>query len=62
MRFMMLVKASKDCEAGVLPDEKILSEIGNYNEESGQGRRAARGRRAPGEFQGHARSVFQRKV
>jgi hypothetical protein len=33
MRFMMLVKASKNCEAGVPPDEKILSEIGKYNEE-----------------------------
>ena len=33
MRFMMLVKANKDSEAGILPDEKILSEIGNYNEE-----------------------------
>src|SRR5580765_4381752 len=32
MRFMMLVKANKDCEAGVLPDEKMLSEIGKYNE------------------------------
>jgi hypothetical protein len=33
MRFMMLVKASKDYEAGVLPDEKILSEMVKYNEE-----------------------------
>ncbi len=32
MRFMMLVKANKDSEAGVLPDEKILSEMGEYNE------------------------------
>jgi hypothetical protein len=32
MRFMMLVKANKDSEAGILPDEKILSEIGAYNE------------------------------
>ena len=33
MRFMMLVKANKESEAGVLPDEKILSEMGRYNEE-----------------------------
>jgi hypothetical protein len=33
MRFMVLVKASKDSEAGVLPDEKILTEVGKYNEE-----------------------------
>src|SRR5213594_2715457 len=32
MRFMILVKANKDSEAGVLPDEKILSEMGAYNE------------------------------
>ncbi len=32
MRFLMLVKASKDSEAGVLPDERILSEMGKYNE------------------------------
>ena len=32
MRFMMMVKANKDSEAGVLPDEKILSEMGKYNE------------------------------
>jgi hypothetical protein len=33
MRFMMLVKATKDFEAGVLPDEKILSELVKYTEE-----------------------------
>jgi len=33
MRFMVLVKANKDSEAGVLPDEKILSTMGKFNEE-----------------------------
>jgi hypothetical protein len=33
MRFMVLVKATKDSEAGVLPDEKLLTEMGKYNEE-----------------------------
>jgi len=33
MRFMIIVKATKDSEAGVLPDEKILSEMGTYNEQ-----------------------------
>ncbi|HKB38047.1 MAG TPA: YciI family protein [Gemmataceae bacterium] len=33
MRFMVLVKANKDTEAGVLPDEKILTAMGKYNEE-----------------------------
>ncbi|MDQ3583110.1 MAG: YciI family protein [Pseudomonadota bacterium] len=33
MRFMILVKADKNTEAGVLPDEKLLTEMGKYNEE-----------------------------
>lgn len=33
MRFMMIVKASKESEAGILPDEKILSDMGRYNEQ-----------------------------
>jgi hypothetical protein len=33
MRFMILVKADKTTEAGVLPDEKLLTEMGKFNEE-----------------------------
>src|SRR3989475_8552177 len=33
MRFMVIVKANKDSEAGVLPDEKILNAMGKFNEE-----------------------------
>ena len=33
MRFMVLVKASKDSEAGVMPSEKLLTEMGKFNEE-----------------------------
>jgi len=33
MRFMVLVKANKDSEAGVLPDGKILAAMGKFNEE-----------------------------
>jgi hypothetical protein len=33
MRFMVIVKATKDSEAGALPDEKLLAEMGKYNEE-----------------------------
>ncbi len=33
MRFIVLVKANKDSEAGVLPDKKILTEMGKFNEE-----------------------------
>jgi hypothetical protein len=33
MRFMVMVKATKDSEAGVLPDEKVLAEMGKFNKE-----------------------------
>jgi len=32
MRFMVIVPASKESEAGVLPDTKILAEMGKFNE------------------------------
>jgi len=33
MRFMVIVKASKDSEAGVMPKQKLLAEMGMFNEE-----------------------------
>jgi hypothetical protein len=33
MRFMVIVKATKDSEAGVMPSEKLLAAMGKYNEE-----------------------------
>jgi hypothetical protein len=33
MRFMVLVKASEESEAGVLPSQELLTEMGKYNEE-----------------------------
>jgi hypothetical protein len=33
MRFMVIVKASKESEAGVMPSEKLLTEMGKFNEE-----------------------------
>jgi hypothetical protein len=33
MRFMILIKADKSTEAGVLPSEKLLAEMGKFNEE-----------------------------
>ena len=33
MRFMIMIKADKNTEAGVMPDEKLLADMGNYNEE-----------------------------
>ena len=33
MRVMVIVKANKDSEAGVLPNKEILTEMGKFNEE-----------------------------
>lgn len=33
MRFMVMVKATKDSEAGVMPSEKLLADMGKFNEE-----------------------------
>jgi hypothetical protein len=33
MRFMIIVKASKDSEAGVMPSQQLLTEMGKFNEE-----------------------------
>jgi hypothetical protein len=33
MRVMVVIKATKDTEAGVLPDEKLLTDMGKFNED-----------------------------
>lgn len=33
MRFMIIIKATKDSEAGVMPSEQLLTEMGKFNEE-----------------------------
>ncbi|MCQ4313013.1 YciI family protein [Pseudomonas stutzeri] len=33
MRFMVMIKANRDTEAGVMPSEEILAAMGQYNEE-----------------------------
>jgi hypothetical protein len=33
MKFMVMVKATKDSEAGVMPDAKLLEDMGRFNEE-----------------------------
>jgi hypothetical protein len=65
MRFMVIVKATKDSEAGVLPDKKLLADMGKYNEElvkagvmlAGEGLQAsAKGARV--KFSGSKRTVI----
>jgi hypothetical protein len=65
MRFMVIVKANKDSEAGVLPTERELTDMGRYNEElvkagvmlAGEGlRSSAKGKRV--RFDGSKRTVI----
>jgi hypothetical protein len=65
MRFMVIVKADKDSEAGVLPSTQLLTEMGKFNEElvkagvmlAGEGlHSSAKGARV--KFSGKTRSVI----
>jgi hypothetical protein len=65
MRFMVMVRATKDSEEGVMPDEKLLTEMGKFNEElvdagimlSGEGLQASsKGARV--RFSGYKRRVI----
>ena len=65
MRFMVIVKASKDSEAGILPTQEMLSEMGKFNEElvkagvmlAGEGLQASsKGARV--RFEGQKRTVI----
>ena len=65
MRVMVIVKASKDSEAGVMPTEQLLREMGEYNEQlvkagimlAGEGLHpSSRGKRV--RFAGKERSVI----
>ena len=64
MRVFVIVKATKDSEAGVMPDEKLLTDMGKFNEElvkagvmlAGEGLHpSSRGKRV--EFSGSKRTV-----
>ena len=54
---MVIVKATKNSEAGVLPNEQLLTEMGRYNEEL-TSRRDAGGRGASSKLERRAGQVF----
>jgi len=65
MRVMVIIKANKDSEAGVMPSEKMLADMGKYNEElvkagvmlAGEGlRESSKGKRV--RFSGDKRTVI----
>ena len=43
MRFMIFVKADKNTEAGVMPSEKLLADMAQYNEELARFSQARKG-------------------
>ena len=57
MRFMVIVKASKDSEAGVMPSTELLTAMGKFNEEMVQGRRDGGGRGPASDRQGRADQI-----
>ena len=59
MRFMIIVKADKDSEAGVLPDREAPDRDGQVQRRAGESRRDARRRGTPAELEGRARQVLR---
>ena len=57
MRFMIIVKATPDTEAGVTPEEELFQDMAAYHEELAKAGVAARGLRAPAERQGLADQI-----
>ena len=60
MRVMVIVKATKDTEAGVMPSEKLLAEMGKFNEELVKAGIMLAGDGLHAEQQGQARAVLRR--
>jgi hypothetical protein len=58
MRFMAIVKGTKDSEAGVLPSKELLAAMGKFNEEMVEARGPARRRGIATEFQGREGEIF----
>jgi hypothetical protein len=60
MRFMILVKASADSEAGIMPSEALITEMGNFNEELVKAGILIDCRRLASQQQGGPRTVLRR--
>ncbi|HEY3625204.1 MAG TPA: YciI family protein [Terracidiphilus sp.] len=65
MRFMVMVKATKDSEAGILPDSKLIADMGKFNEDLAKAgvllaadglQQSSKGARV--RFSGHDRTVI----
>ena len=62
MRVIVIVKASKESEAGVMPDEKLLAEMGKYNEELVKAGIMLAGEGLHPSFEGQARPILRRQA
>jgi hypothetical protein len=57
MRFMVMIKADRNSEAGMMPSEQLLTEVGQQRGTRVSGRAAGRRRAAP-KFEGAPASIF----
>ena len=62
MRFMVIVKADKNSEAGVMPSREILTAMGKFNEELVKAGVMLAGEGLHPTLEGQARPVFRRKA
>ncbi len=61
MQFMVMVKATKDSEAGVMPSEELLTAMRQVQRGAGEGRHHAGGRGPAAELEGRAGPLRRRK-
>ena len=61
MRFMVIVKASKDTEAGVMPSTEMLTAMGKFNEEMVKAGRHGGGRGPASDLEGRADQIFRQE-
>ena len=59
MRFMVIVKATKDSEAGKMPSEELLSAMAKFNEEMVKAGVDARWQWVAAKFQGRSSEVLR---
>ena len=62
MRYMILVKATKDSEAGVMPPEELFAAMADYHEQLAKAGVLLDAQRAAAELEGLAHQIFRRQA
>jgi len=62
MRFMILIKADKNSEAGIMPSQELLAAMGKFNEELVKAGIMQAGEGAPAQLQGRSRQILRRQA